>query len=92
MSPNKLFQKSIRFGWASETMKCATERPKCRKTGVPKISRNRHENVLVLEKQWAHRCCHISFPKSCYDGRHAEVSGVSRCLHNHAIGNYWENQ
>ena len=71
MSPNELFQKSIRFGWASETMKC-------RKMCVPKISRNRRENVLVLEKQWAHGCCHIGFPKSCYDGKHAEVSGVSR--------------
>ena len=45
---------------------------------VPKISRNRRENVLVLEKQWAHGCCHIGFPKSCYDGKHAKVSGVSR--------------
>ena len=78
MSPNELFQKSICFGWASETMKCATERPKCQKMGAPKISRNHRENVLVLEKQWAHGCCHIGFPKSCYDGRHAEVSGVSR--------------
>ena len=78
MSPNELFQKSIRFGWASETTKCASERPKCRKMCVPKISRNRRENVLVLEKQWAHGCCHIGFPKSCYDGKHAKVSGVSR--------------
>ena len=45
---------------------------------VPKISRNRRENILVLEKQWAHGCCHIGFPKSCYDGKHAKVSGVSR--------------
>ena len=45
---------------------------------VPKISRNRRGNVLVLEKQWAHGCCHIGFPKSCYDGKHARVSGVSR--------------
>ena len=45
---------------------------------VPKISRNRSENVLVLEKQWAHGCCHIGFPKICYDGKHAKVSGVSR--------------
>ena len=41
------------------------------------ISRNRRENVLVLEKQWTHGCCHISFPKSGYDGKHAKVSGVS---------------
>ena len=41
------------------------------------ISRNRRENVLVLEKQWAHGCCHICFPKSCYDGKHAKVSGVT---------------
>ena len=54
MSPNELFQKSIRFSWASGTTKCASERPKCRKMCVPKIlSRNRRENVLVLEKQWA---------------------------------------
>ena len=33
---------------------------------------------LVLEKQWAHGCCHIGFPKSCYDGKHASVSDVSR--------------
>ena len=33
---------------------------------------------LVLEKQWAHGCCHIGFPKSCYDGKHADVSDVSR--------------
>ena len=45
---------------------------------LPKISRNRRENVAVLEKQWAHGCCHIGFPKGCYDGKHAEVSGVSR--------------
>ena len=32
----------------------------------------------VLEKQWAHGCCHIGFPKSCYDGKHANVSDVSR--------------
>ena len=57
--------------------KLAVERPKCRKMCVPKISRNRRGNVLVLEKQWAHGCCHISFPKSCYDGKHAKVSGVS---------------
>ena len=44
---------------------------------VPKISRNRRESVLVLEKRWAHGCCHIGFPKSCYDGKHAKVSGVS---------------
>ena len=43
-----------------------------------KISRNRRENVLVLEKQWAHGCCRIGFPKSCHDGKHAKVSGVSR--------------
>ena len=32
----------------------------------------------VLEKQWAHGCCHIGFCKSCYDGKHANVSDVSR--------------
>ena len=32
----------------------------------------------VLERQWAHGCCHIGFPKSCYDGKHANVSDVSR--------------
>ena len=32
----------------------------------------------VLEKQWVHGCCHIGFPKSCYDGKHADVSDVSR--------------
>ena len=32
----------------------------------------------VLEKQWAHGCGHIGFPKSCYDGKHANVSDVSR--------------
>ena len=32
----------------------------------------------VLEKQWSHGCCHIGFPKSCYDGKHADVSDVSR--------------
>ena len=58
--------------------KCALERPKCRKMCMPKISQNRLENVLVLEKQWAHDYCHIGFPKSCYDSKHAEVSGVSR--------------
>ena len=42
------------------------------------ISRNRRENVLVLEKQWAHGCCHIGFLKSWYDGKHANVSDVSR--------------
>ena len=47
---------------------------------VPKVSRNRRENVLVLEKQWAHGCCHIGFPKSWYDGKHAKVSDVSRWL------------
>ena len=41
-------------------------------------SRNHRENVLVLEKQWAYGCCHIGFPKSCYDGKRAKVSGVSR--------------
>ena len=42
-------------------------------------SRNRRGNALVLEKQsWVHGCCHISFPKSCYDGKHANVSDVSR--------------
>ena len=45
---------------------------------VPKISRNCGGNVLILEKQWAHGCCHIGFPKSCYDGKHARVGGVSR--------------
>ena len=45
---------------------------------VPKVSRNRREIVLVLEKQWAHGCCHIGFPESWYDGKHANVSGVSR--------------
>ena len=40
-------------------------------------SRNRRENALVLEKQWTHGCCHIGFPKSCYDGKHANVSDVS---------------
>ena len=40
---------------------------------VPKISRNRRENLLVLEKQWAHGCGHIGFPKSCYDDKHANV-------------------
>ena len=59
-------------------MKCALERPKCQKMCALKISQNRHENVLALEKQWAHGCCHIGFPKSCYDGKHAKVSGVSR--------------
>ena len=56
-----------------------------RETRVPKdesaekkVSRNRRENVLVLEKQWSHGCCHISFPKSWYDGKHAKVRGVSR--------------
>ena len=56
-----------------------------RETRVPKdesaekkVCRNRRENVLVLEKRWSHGCCHISFPKSCYDGKHAKVSGVSR--------------
>ena len=44
----------------------------------PKVSRNRRENVLVLEKQWAHGCCHIGFHKSRHDGKHAKVSGVSR--------------
>ena len=44
----------------------------------PEISRNRRENVLVLEKQWAHGCDHIGFPKSCYDGKHANVSDVRR--------------
>ena len=43
-----------------------------------KVCRNRRENVLVLEKQWSHGCCHISFPKSWYDGKHAKVRGVSR--------------
>ena len=33
-------------------------------------SRNRCENALVLEKQWAHGCC--------YDGKHANVSDASR--------------
>ena len=32
----------------------------------------------VSEKEWAHGCCHIGFPKSCYDGKHANVSDVSR--------------
>ena len=35
---------------------------------------------LVLEKQWAHGYCHIGFPKSCYDGKHANVSDVSRWM------------
>ena len=43
-----------------------------------KVCRNRRENVLVLEKQWSHGCCHISFPKSCYEGKHAKVRGVSK--------------
>ena len=43
---------------------------------VPKLSRNCRENVLVSEKQWAHGCGHIGFPKSCYDGKHANVSDV----------------
>ena len=73
-----IIQKNSCFSWASATTMCALERPKCRKMCVLKISRNRSENVLVLEKQWAHGCCHISFPKSCYDGKHAKVSGVSR--------------
>ena len=61
-------------------MKCAMERPECRKmcTVCRNKSRNRVENLLVLEKQWAHGCCHIGFPKSCYDGKHANVSDVSR--------------
>ena len=32
----------------------------------------------VLEKQQADGCCHIGFPKSCYDGKQAHVSDVSR--------------
>ena len=32
----------------------------------------------VLEKQWSHGCCHNGFPKSCYDGKHANISDVSR--------------
>ena len=30
------------------------------------------------ETKWAHGCGHIGFPKSCYDGKHANVSGVRR--------------
>ena len=80
--------KDSRFSWAFAMIKCAQERPGCRKMRVPKMCRNRRKNVQVLEKsprkytgfreQWAHGCCHISFPKSCYDGKHANVSGVSR--------------
>ena len=29
-----------------------------------KLCRNRRENVLVLEKQRSHGCCHISSPKA----------------------------
>ena len=32
----------------------------------------------VLENQCLHGCCHIGLPKSCYDGKHANVSDVSR--------------
>ena len=54
-------------------MKCAIERPECRNGAEIAVKIYR-----VLEKQWAHGCCHIGFPKSCYDGKHANVSDVSR--------------
>ena len=54
-------------------------------------SRNRRENALVLEKQWAHGCCHIGFPKSCYDGKHANVSDVSRWVEEKVDHDYTKN-
>ena len=51
----------------------SAERGVCRK-----LCRNRREILLVLEKRRSHGCCHISFPKSWYDGKHAKVRGVSR--------------
>ena len=62
-------------------MKCALERPECRK--ICDVCRNKCRNrrekfTGFLEKQWVHGCCHIGFPRSCYDGKHANVSSVSR--------------
>ena len=54
-------------------------------------SRNRRENAFVLEKQWAHGCCHIGFPKSCYDGKHANVSDVGRWVEVKVDHDYTKN-
>ena len=75
---NNLFRKTVASVGHSQRLSVprrdrSVESCECRR----KKSRNRRENVLVLEKPWTHGCCHISFPKSCYDGKHAKVSGVS---------------
>ena len=54
-------------------------------------SRSHRENALVLEKQWAHGYCNIGFPKSCYDGKHANVSDVSRWVEVKVDHDYTKN-
>ena len=49
-------------------MKCALIRLE---SCAEKVCRNRRESVLILEKKWAHGCCHICFSKSCCGGQHA---------------------
>ena len=36
------------------------------------------KNLLGFRETMAHGCCHIGFPKSCYDGKHADVRDVNR--------------
>ena len=36
------------------------------------------QKCTSFRETMAHGCWHISFPKSCYEGKHAKVSGVSR--------------
>ena len=57
-------------------MKCAMERPECRKmcTVCQNKSRNRRENLPGFRETMGSWCCHIGFPKSCYDDKHANVS------------------
>ena len=54
----------------------------CRKVCQNK-SRIRFENALVLEKQWAHGCC--------YDGKHANLSDVSRWVEVKVDHDYTKN-
>ena len=59
-------------------MKCALERPSVERCVL--CAEIRAEIAVkiyrVLEKQWAHGCRHIGFLKSCYGGKHANVSDV----------------
>ena len=61
-------------------MKCAMERPECRKIGTVcrNKSQNRRENLPGFRETLVAWLLSYRPPQSCYDGKHANVSDVSR--------------